>query len=614
MQINSMMRLGLMQAGGAAGSAPKAPAVRTVVSPVGDSWTEGNEQRVSRDNTDRPADIWDYQMAALLGVPKYDTPGQTGVTAGVINVGYGGQKTNTIKTNLLAILSGDPTRLEDAFILGPGRNDTPDASGDAAILSGVDAMTAAIPHSRVVVWPPDGALGGVTLSSYVGSWVRAKKVLWAYREDARRKYLFELGQFYRGLSPNGSSGSSTDDADAAGDKLIGSLAASAGVDQQHPNYVAAPLWASAFKPLVDAMWNQAVYVLDTTLAVPFDMAEGAYKEIYFKGHVTGCSILADDVNHPGLFTLAMKPGSNDTAILIRTSVSPGDIPRILNLQVTATGVDTDGAARTDTGHVRIAPTLAGATSTAPRGVTLQRDTHATASSRRWPYFTFEAPLWANGAKFSFAARLKVGEDGSYMVVFCLSSTRLVVQRWNTNAFNIQIKDSAGATIANWFTTGATFNAAAGAFWFFFDVDMNGGAPIINLWANIGGADVNVSPGTTPAAGNGVIGLANHPYLFNTGSGQCNFKGSVGTMWAADDVLAGGGFSLAANRRLFCSLAGAPVDLGAAGVVGGITPELYLPGGPGDWLTGRNFGSGAQGAFNDNWLKGFGANSSDPLPF
>lgn len=592
-----------------------APAVRTVVSPVGDSWTEGNQQKVSRDNTERLGDIWDYQLAALLGVPKYLDPGQTGVSEGVINAGYGGQNTATIRTNLLAILSGDPTRLQDAFILGPGRNDTPNASGDTAILSGVDAMTAAIPHNRVVVWPPDGAMGGVTLSaSGIGSWVRAKKVLWAYREDARRKYLFELGRFYRGLSPNGSSGSSTDDVDAAGDKLISSLAASAGTDQQHPNYLAAPLWASAFKPLVEAMWNKGVYVLDATVAVRFDMAAGATKEIHFKGHVTSCAISADDATSPGLFTIAMKPGSNDTAILTRTSVAAGNIARILNLQVTANGVDTTGAAKSHTGNIRIAPTLAGSSATAPKGVTLPRDTHATGSSRRWPYFTFEAPLWANGSKFSFATRLKVGEDGSNMVVLCLSGTRLVVQRWNSNAFNIQVKDTAGATIANWYTTGATFNAAAGAFWFFFDVDMNGGAPIINLWANIGGADVNVSPGTTPAAGNGVIGLANHPYLFNTGNGQCNFKGSIGTMWAADDVLSGGGFSSSTNRRLFCDLAGNPVDLGAAGVVGGVTPELYLPGGPGDWLTGKNFGSGPQGAFNDNWLKGFGANSSDPLPF
>lgn len=600
---------------GGGGAAPLAPVVRNVVSPVGDSWTEGNQQRLSRDNTLRQDDVWDYQLAALLGVTKYLTPGQTGVSAGVINVGYGGQNTNTIKNNLLAILSSDPARLQDAFILGPGRNDTPNAGGDTAILAGVDAMTAAIPHNRVVIWPPDGAIGGVmNAASSIGSWVRAKKAHWAYRDDSRRRYLFELGRYYRGVSPNGSNGTSQDDQDTAGDKLIGSLAASAGGSNDHPNYLAAPLWAAAFRPLVEALWNKGVYVLDTTLAVPFDMAAGTTKEIHFKGYVTSCSISVDDANHPGLFSIAMKAGSKDTAVLTRTAASAGNIPRILNLQVTATGVDTLGAAKSHANNVRIAPTVSGAGSTAPKGVTLQRDTNPTTTLRRWPFVAFESSPWSNGTKFSFVGRMKAGEDGTALTLWCSNSNAILIQRAASNKFSIRFKDSSAADIINWTTVTTNFNVAAGAFWLFVDIDMNAGSPLINIWANVGGADVNISPASSITVGTGVLGLNALPYMFNIGNGQCNFKGSVGLVWAADDVLSGSGFSSSANRRLFCDLAGNPVDLGASGVAGGVAPEVYIPGGPGDWLAGKNAGSGPQFGFNDNWLRGFGANSSDPLPF
>lgn len=597
------------------GAAPLAPVVRNVVSPVGDSWTEGNQQRLSRDNTLRQDDVWDYQLAALLGVTKYLTPGQTSVSAGVINVGYGGQNTNTIKNNLFAILSSDPARLQDAFILGPGRNDTPNAGGDTAILAGVDAMTAAIPHNRVVIWPPDGAIGGVmNAASSIGSWVRAKKAHWAYRDDSRRRYLFELGRYYRGVSPNGSNGTSQDDQDTAGDKLIGSLAASAGGSNDHPNYLAAPLWAAAFRPLVEALWNKGVYVLDTTLAVPFDMAAGTTKEIHFKGYVTSCSISSDDATVPGCFTIAMKSGSNDTAVITRTSVSAANITRVLNLQITANGVDTAGAAKTHTGLLRIVPTLGGSASTVPKGATFQRDTNATATSRRWPFVSFENSPWANGTKYSFVARMKAGEDSTTMTLWSQASTRVLIQRGTGNKFSIRFQDSAGADVMNWTTVTTNFNIAAGAFWLFIDIDMNGGSPVANVWANVGGADVNIAPATALAPGNGTLSLASQPYMFNTGNAQCNMKGSVGPVWAADDVFASGGFSSSTNRRLFCDINGNPVDLGAAGVTGGITPEVYIPGGPGDWMIGKNAGSGPQFGFNDNWLRGFGANSSDPLPF
>lgn len=595
-----------------------APVVARRVTPQGDSWTRGNEQEISRLGAGNvtPTDRWTNQLATLLGVAEYMTPNEAGVEEGVIVAGYGGQKSATIRANVEAIISGDPGRAQDAAIIGDGRNDTPDAGGDVAILTAVDAQLALYPHNRKVVWPPYGAQGGVSLSSAsIGSWVRSKKVLWAYREDSRRKYLFELGRYYQGLAPHGSSGTVQDDLDAANDALITSLRVSAATDQQHPNYVAAPLWAAAFEPLVKAMWNEGVYVLDATVLVPFDMAQGQTKEIYFKGHVTACQISQDDPTLPGLFTLTMKPGSNDTALLTRTAASPGNIPRILNLEVSASGVDTAGETKVHSGLIRIAPSVVGAASTMPAGVTLPRDTHATATSRRWPFAVFETSPWSTaGTKFSWVGRIKVGEDGSTMTVWSQGTTRVLIQRTTGNKFAIRFQDSAGGNILNWVTVTTNFTVAAGSFWLFIDIDMNGGAPIAHVWANVGGADVDIAPATALTPGNGSLSLTSLPYLFNTGNAQATFKGSIGPIWAADDVLAGGGFALEANRRLFCSVDGTPKDLGAAGVTGGITPEVYLRGREGDWLSGRNFGSGPSFGFNDNWLKGFGANSSDPLPF
>lgn len=595
-----------------------APTVRRVLTPVGDSWTRGNEQEISRLGTGNvtPTDRWTNKVAASLSTTEYMTPGQTGVTNGVIVAGYGGQTTATIRTNLAALIAADPLRAQDAAIIGPGKNDTGNSTGYSDVLTGVDAILAMFPHDRKVVWGPYGAQGGIGLSSAsIGSWVRSKRLRWAYRDDTRRKYFFELDRYYQGLSPNGSSGTTADNLAAAEDSLIASIRASAATDQQHPNYIAASLWEPPMTRVAKAMWNEGVEAMDATIKVPFDCAAGTKIKVFFKGYVTGFSVTQDDPS-PGLWAAAgMVSGKSDEGYLERTSVSPGNLTSIVNMQITAVGVDKAGAPVSDVADIRIVPSLEGSGSTIPKGVTLPRDTHATATSRRWPYVAFESSPWASaGTKFSYAAWLKVGEDGTTMTLWSAGSTRVLIQRTTGNRFVIRLQDNTGADIMNWTTVTSLFNIAAGAFWLFVDIDMNGGSPVAHVWANIGGADVNIAPATALNAQNGALSLTSLPLMFNVTNAQVTWKGSVGMIWAADDVLASGGFSNVTNRRLFCSLAGAPVDLGSAGVVGGITPEVYLPGGPGDWLSGKNFGSGPQFGFNDNWLRGFTGNSSDPLPF
>lgn len=590
-----------------------APAVREVLTPVGDSWTEENQQILSRTGSSTVSDGWTYQLAADLGVTRYTTPTQTGVTTGVIRAGYGGQVSSVIDTNHAAIIAGEAIRASDTWIMGPGRNDTPNAAGDVAALAAIDAMLGRIPHDRKIVWPAQGGIGGTTQSaSGIPSWVRSKKLLKALRSTSRRKYLFELDQFYRGLSPNGSDGGAASDVDVAGDALPTYMRASAGTDQQHPNYLSAPKWVAAFSPVVKAMWNHEVYALDATITPPFDMAAGAKLEVYFRGHVTACSITADDLINPGLFVIAMKSGSTDTAELTRTSVSPGSIPQTLNLQVTATGVDATGAAKTsNAARIRIAPALEGSSDFTPRGVTLGRDTNATATSRRFPYIATEAALFANGTKTSLVFCMKPGEDGTNMNFIVGANLRIIINRTNGNKFVFVINDSAGAAIMNWTSTTVNVTVAGGMVWVALSLDMNGGTPIANLWMWQGGSDSNQAPATALNYRNGTIALSDYAFFFQQSSGQVNFKGSILLLWWADDFI---DFSNSVERRKFWNTNGSPVNLGATGAVNGITPELYLPGAEGDWINGTNFGSGTQLGFNDTWLKGFGSNSSEPTPF
>ena len=66
------------------------------------------------------------------------------------------------------------------------------------------------------------------------------------------------------------------------------------------------------------------------------MAAGSTLEVYFKGYVTGCSIASDDSG--GMFTIAMKPGSTDTALLTRTSVSAGNIANVVAAGANTTNI------------------------------------------------------------------------------------------------------------------------------------------------------------------------------------------------------------------------------------------------------------------------------------
>lgn len=601
------------------GGVTPAPAVRELLSTIGDSWTRGNEQEISRSSpTVTATDRWTNQLATALGVSE-NVGDVSGWTTGIINLGSGGATTATINTNHATVVSGEPARAGDIAIIGPGKNNTSTSTGVADVLSGVDAILARLTSDRKIVWRPRGASGVVGTGTAIPSWVRSKRIQWAYREDSRRPYFFELDRYWGGLSPNGSSGTAADDVEAAGEgsstsNMIATLRASAGADQLHPNYLTAPMWSAAFLPVVQAMQNKAVFVLDETITTPYDIAAGAKIEIYFKGYVTSAAITTDDPTYAGLFTIAMKSGSTSTAELTRTSTSSGNIPAILNLIVTATGVDTAGAAKTHAGNIRIVPSMEGAASTVPRGATFPRDTHATASSRRWPFMASELGQFADGRKISiFIAGLKVGEDSTNMnMLFIGASNRLIVNRTSANKIAFTLTDTGGTTLMAWTSVTSNINIAGGIYNIALSYDYNSGAPVAKMYEWHGGAWTNIAPATGFGAGTANIGLNSPLYLFNGGNGQASFKGSLKAVWMDDRYI---DFSSSTERDKFADpTTGLPVDLGTTGTVDSIQPKVYLAGEAGDFMKGLNRGSSYQFGFNDNWLLGFGSNKSDPAAY
>ena len=619
-------RLGLsgLTLGGtsAAGSAPTAPVVVQRVSVIGDSWVEENEQILSRTGGSTVSDGWTYQLNASLGFTRYTTPGQSTaggtLTNSVTRVGYGGQTAQTVNTNWQAIIVADTFRKDDVQFWSPGRNEVTSPGGEtfpAQIITATAAFLAARTHDRIIIAASYGntqaenaASGSVTSQP---NWVRVQAVKKDYWRT-KRKFYYNQYADWAGFSPFGSDGTATNDTKVAGNAVPGNCMASASADQNHPNYVAAPLQAAGVEQIIRAHLRQRVWVKAHTIPdVQYDMAAGTKLEVYFAGYVTSCSISTDDPTNPGLFTIAMKAGSNDTAELTRTSVSAGNIPAILYLGITANGYDTLGASKTHTNTIRLLPSAIGAASTLPIGATLPRDPNATSTSRRWPFMAASAtPFSANRTAFTLVFSGKVSEDGTAMTLCSLQTTRILFQRTTGNKWSITIKDTAGTTMWTGTTVTSNFNIAGGTFTLFFSIDIP--TTTVHCWGNIGGADVNISPGGAVTAGTGFIDLTTQFNWFaNTYTAQVTWKGGVRSLWMTDAFF---DFSNSTNRRLFCTLAGAAVDLGSDGSTGtGVTPKYYFRGHHGDFVMGKNFGSANDVAFNDNWGTGQGS-LSDPSTF
>lgn len=634
---------------------------------AGDSWTAGNESVRSLGGTPGTPGLWSYAWFA------WDVQYSSASGAQTTNDGYGGQNSQTIYNNIYALVGPTgttPLRANDNWTWWGGRNDVSSEPGEswplytdgtfsapttgttansstaitsvvstATLVSGVKylitgtcipagdtiasftvntitlttatnssgcgagtALTitaggttqflALVPHERKLIMLPYSG-SGVGTADYV----RLQRLKWTYWRT-HRKYYFDVQQYFFGLSPNGSSGNAADDADVSAQALITSLNGNS-----HPNYVAVPLIAAAVRGPLDAMAGRSVWVLAQTIPdVPYDLGtSGSVGTVYGFGNITGWSIATDDPTFPGLVTINASTGE-----LTRTATSPGTIPGILNLTVTATGLDYKGNAVTHTNSVRIMPSMIGAASTAPVGATFPRD--AVSVVKRWPRLSASVSPYTNNAKWTLILRFKPGEDATTLNLWVAAST-IIVNRTTGNKIAVTIKDSGAGTALSITSVTTNYTVANGYQWVLFSIDLS--APSYTLYSvSASGTATNIAPAGTPTAGTGLVGLATAaPNMFvASAAGASTFVGSVTEAIAIQGVAVD--FSNSANRALFVNGSGNPVDQGASCATGlSATPEVCFRGVTGDWVTGKNFGSGADWGWNDTWLSGLP--SSDP---
>jgi hypothetical protein len=466
---------------------------------------------------------------------------------------------------------------------------------------GATSFLASISHERKMVWIP---YGGGSVSSANADWIRWNKLKWIYRRNLRQ-YLFEFTNYFMSGYPNGAAnGDATDLQDVVNQTLPTTTNTNS-----HPNYLAAPPMAAESYLLSKALLNKGVYCPAQTIPdVPYDMAAGQTLTVYLKGYNTGVSISTDDPTLPGLFTISLA--SSSTATLTRTSTSPGNISRILNLKITATGVDDAGSAVSHIGDVRILPSMVGATTFTPQGCTFVRDTIGS-PNKRFPRAVSTTAPYSNGTKLTVVFCLKPNEDSTIQPIFLNDDLQIQFQRWSDNKIAVVIKDTAGTSAISWITTATTtYTTANGATWFAFSINLTGS--LVTCYSGRSGSDVNIAAGAV-GANNGTINLAGAaPVLFcNSSTGNSGFKGGLMSLWVTDDYI---DFSNSANRRFFWNTNGTPALTTTSGVVNGITPKIWMPFSPGDGVTMKNFGSAGDifGGY-DSWLQLQGQ-SADPLPF
>lgn len=597
----------------AASPAQAPPAATRRVSAIGDSWTENNMAVTSRTGSPTPSDDWTWQLAQALGFPHSTAPGEAGVTQNVVvRAGYGGQKSQAIRDNWLAITAANPSRRTDIKLLWPGRNDVPDAGGDASTIGAIDAILADGGTAAAVLAIPYAGVG------FPGSTSSAAQLL--NQQRIARNYWRTKRRFVHPLHLDFMTIADSDGSDAQGIAVAGSGAPlrifeHVASSDDHPNHLAVPRIAAGLEPLVKAMLHKGVYVRRQQIPdVPYDMPAGGTIEVYLEGFVTGVAISTDDPVQPGLFTIRMKAGSRTAAELVRTGASPGGMNRILYLGISASGFDTDGNAATHMQTVRIRPSAVGAASTLPMGATLVRDPHPTGASRRSPLMIGGASPFANGPAFAFVLNARFLEDGTLEQIFSMggSGIDILIQRTTGNRMLVRAEDSAGAAIVNnWLSTGPLLDAAAGPVWIAFSLDASGaGAAQFWAWTAATG-DVGIAPAAplvTP--GTGLISLARQPQ-WGAASGAIGCRAAIRREWIDNRYF---DFGQEAERRKFWNADGSPVDLGAEGRVDGIRPayDLYT-GTPGDYLDGFNRGHSEAPAVNDTWGLGLPTNL-DPLPF
>ena len=186
---------------------------------------------------------------------------------------------------------------------------------------------------------------------------------------------------------------------------------------------------------------------------------------------------------------------------------------------------------------------------------------------------------------SFWVRMR-GNDGGYHLLFeNANESGLQMLRGPDNKWDISAKNAAGINAAAHGKTSALFTTAQG--WQHVLVSWDVDVVRYDLYVN----DVSSKDGSSGVDGSYTISYTS-PQTITIGA---RGAGSLPCILDIEDLWihygTGPDLSVAATRRGFISAAGKPVDLGATGVVGGLTPIAYFSGRSGVASWHVNKGSG-----------------------
>jgi lysophospholipase L1-like esterase len=203
-------------------------------------------------------------------------------------------------------------------------------------------------------------------------------------------------------------------------------------------------------------------------------------------------------------------------------------------------------------------------------------------------------VWGSGLRtITVVACLKVADamvDGCDVLTGGVN-TKLRVQ--NNRRGRLTLRTSAGVILVDLFPTRV---AALGEWvWYSYSVDVDGASAATGTAQGAGGTASVI----TKTATAGDIDLGGLTHLFTDGSGY-----TIADPLACRYLWAGNGYldmSSSTNRDLFYnSTTGLAVTPGAGGAIGGITPQIYMSGGPGDFGAGVNVGSHGTLAVNRDY--------------
>jgi hypothetical protein len=156
-----------------------------------------------------------------------------------------------------------------------------------------------------------------------------------------------------------------------------------------------------------------------------------------------------------------------------------------------------------------------------------------------------------------------------------------VNRLSTDKFQIACRNAAAANILNVSST-TSYTDASG--WVHVLCSWNLATPVVYLYVNDASdlTTTTLTDDTIDYDGSGAISIG------ASTAGADKLNADVADFWFSTSFF---DLSVEANRRLFRSAGGKPVDLGATGTNPGVTPIVFLSGDTASWETNKGSGGG-----------------------